>query len=545
MITLTARLQVGPDDPRLSALGAAYNLGVRRALKLVQNGHSDSQAERTLRKELKPGWSRRWLRSMIVDAKALRASRIELARTELVGFEDRIARLEKRLGKAKRAQDGTAQGYARRRDRLRSRQAELKVIAAGKREPSITFGTKKLLRERQTLTSKRQIADWRSRWNTSRNGSFFVQGDRDRVSGNGALQLDLDADALRICSPLGEFSVGLVGLDRVRSRLGLALTSRSTPCAVRVFYRPEKRAWYAAFTVSEPSAMLVSDRANGALGVDVNPDHLALCLVNGDGNPVLWQKLPLDLSGSTAQNADRIGLAAKAVCDIATLYAVPIVCEQLDFGKARTNLRYLAPRLARLLSSFAYRKILSSIDSRAARCGILLLHISPAWTSVLGQANYAVPYGVSVDQAAACVIARRGLGLRERARPSIPRPAPVDAVRADAKTQGQRLEFQTQRLELFQLQTRQKRLISLAHSLPRKRSSIWGTDGLARDRRRASATTNVIAASRSILPGATRLNLQTRQAGDSTGSCRNPRPQRLHARTGSRIMLAAPGQHQR
>jgi hypothetical protein len=44
---------------------------------------------------------------------------------------------------------------------------------------------------------------------------------------------------------------------------------------------------------------------------------------------------------------------------------------------------------------------------------------SPAWTSVLGQANYAGVYGVSVDQGAACVVARRALGLRTRVRPYV------------------------------------------------------------------------------------------------------------------------------
>lgn len=295
---------------------------------------------------------------------------------------------------------------------------------------------------------------------------------------------------------------------------------------VRVFYRPDKQAWYAAFTVTVLKVAQTSSRANGALGIDVNPDHLALCLISSDGNPIAWRRIELDLTGTTAQNADRIGCAIAEAFAIAETHRVPVIVEKLDFGKARMNLRYLAPRLARLLSSFAYRKILDSIDSRALRCGIELIRVSPAWTSVLGQANYAVPYGVSVDQAAACCIARRGLGLREQVRPSIPQPALEDTGRADAWTLSQ------------------KRLILLARSLP-SRSSTWGHAGLARDHSRTSAVPLAGTASVSAL-ALQRGRSTPRQGVSLTGSSRKPRLQR--PRTSAKVpavALAHRGQLQR
>ena len=90
---------------------------------------------------------------------------------------------------------------------------------------------------------------------------------------------------------------------------------------------------------------------------------------------------------------------------------------------ARRVWRACSARVARLLSSFAYNKFFATLASRCRREAIPRIPVNPAWTSVLGQANYAGIYGVSVDQGAACVITRRALGLRER-----PRPMVEDAV---------------------------------------------------------------------------------------------------------------------
>ncbi len=48
--------------------------------------------------------------------------------------------------------------------------------------------------------------------------------------------------------------------------------------------------------------------------------------------------------------------------------------------------------------------------------------VNPAYTSLIGRVKYAKPLGVSVHQAAALAIARRGMGFGERSplRPVVP-----------------------------------------------------------------------------------------------------------------------------
>jgi IS605 OrfB family transposase len=161
-------------------------------------------------------------------------------------------------------------------------------------------------------------------------------------------------------------------------------------------------------------------RCARVLGVDLNPDHVAWCVVSTDGNPLAWGKVTLDLTGSAAQNADSIGRAVAKLISVARTHGAVIAHEELDFTRSRANLRYgCSRRLARLLSSFAYHKFFATLSSRARREQVAVVSVNPAWTSVLGQANYAGVYGVSVDQGAACVVARRALGLRTRVRPYV------------------------------------------------------------------------------------------------------------------------------
>ncbi len=201
----------------------------------------------------------------------------------------------------------------------------------------------------------------------------------------------------------------------------------SRPVAVRVCWREKKKAFYVVASVEplEPLVRLHPGRAlrrrfKRVMGIDLNPDHVAFCVVDRDGNPLSWGKVPLDLTGSTSQNADSIGRAVAELVALAKAHGAAIAHEALDFSRSRANLRYgCSRRIARLLSSFAYNKFFSTLASRARRDKVALVFVNPAWTSVLGQANYAGVYGVSVDQGAACVIARRALGLRTRVRPYV------------------------------------------------------------------------------------------------------------------------------
>ncbi len=60
-----------------------------------------------------------------------------------------------------------------------------------------------------------------------------------------------------------------------------------------------------------------------------------------------------------------------------------------------------------MLSSFAYGLFFQSLLSQGYRKGIPIHQVNPAFTSVIGQVNYATRYGLSIHLTAAFCIARR------------------------------------------------------------------------------------------------------------------------------------------
>lgn len=67
-----------------------------------------------------------------------------------------------------------------------------------------------------------------------------------------------------------------------------------------------------------------------------------------------------------------------------------------------------------MLSNFAYSKFNEMLVSRGQRYGVQIIHVNPAYSSVIGLTKFMSKYGLSSDTAAALVLARRALRHSER-----------------------------------------------------------------------------------------------------------------------------------
>jgi IS605 OrfB family transposase len=146
------------------------------------------------------------------------------------------------------------------------------------------------------------------------------------------------------------------------------------------------------------------------MGVDVNPDGVALATISADGNLLRHAWLGCDrmrFASRDKRNHD-IRLLAKAVVEQAQQQGGSLVVERLAFKRKK-----LGKRFNRMSHNFVYRRLLEAIHSRAASQGVVLVEVQPAFTSVLGLLKYADQYSLNRHTAAALVIARRGLGLLE------------------------------------------------------------------------------------------------------------------------------------
>jgi IS605 OrfB family transposase len=195
--------------------------------------------------------------------------------------------------------------------------------------------------------------------------------------------------------------------------------------AVTVRFTRHKFGWQLGLTIDEHEPdgdSLGYD--NGCLGVDVNADHLAVCVVTRDGNKRFVTDIACPLTGKMDADKRRaiIGDVVKELVDLAKQYEVGIAYEALDFMKKKSALRETGNFQYRsMLSCFAYNVVIESIKRRAFREGVQTRPVTAACTSIIGRLKYQTSK-TTVHQAASWVIARRGLGMyKERIRLKVPR----------------------------------------------------------------------------------------------------------------------------
>jgi IS605 OrfB family transposase len=189
-------------------------------------------------------------------------------------------------------------------------------------------------------------------------------------------------------------------------RIGTALSYR--------FVRDDK-GWRVFVSAQASPVPVTSRRDLGAIGVDVNADHLAVAETDRFGNLIQAQRLDCRTYGISSDQAKAlIGDVCVALAAQAKAAEKPLVIERLNFQKKKSELEGVDPRQARMLSSFVCAKVACGLKAAAFRAGVEVIEVNPAYTSVIGAVNHAQQRGISVHQGAAFAIARRGLGLSER-----------------------------------------------------------------------------------------------------------------------------------
>ncbi|MFB9759757.1 IS200/IS605 family accessory protein TnpB-related protein, partial [Ectobacillus funiculus] len=156
-------------------------------------------------------------------------------------------------------------------------------------------------------------------------------------------------------------------------------------------------------------------KADGVIGVDVNYNHIAFSNVNGQGQLLSSSCLYFSLEGKRSGQITKI-LEAEAIrlVDIAVQRNKPIVLEVLDTTLSKSAGRYRNRKQNRRISLFAYKKMQDSIHSRAAKMGVAVFEVNPAFTSQIGKMKYMKQMHISIHQAASYVIGRRGMNLKEQ-----------------------------------------------------------------------------------------------------------------------------------
>ena len=285
--------------------------------------------------------------------------------------------------------------------------------------------------------------EWLADWREARSGEFFVLGSRDEtagcqlcvasIAGDGTLTLRLrmpDCLAGRHGKYLTiegvRFAYGhehlLAAFDsntefvRYRSEHG-EKAARATGLGQAISYRFKRdgKGWRVFATTKVTDVPVVTEKGRGAIGVDLNADHLAVAETDASGNPVNSFSVPLVTYGKSRHQAEAvIGDAVASVVAYACEVGKAIVIERLDFRQKKAVLEGESRKYSRMLSIFSYGKIKACFLSRGYREGVEIHQVNPAFSSVIGRVKFMERYGLSVHQAAALVLARRLLGCSER-----------------------------------------------------------------------------------------------------------------------------------
>jgi IS605 OrfB family transposase len=305
----------------------------------------------------------------------------------------------------------------RRRIHLSSRLTSLKNDRKQGRV-RLCFGGKKLFGSQFHLekTGFKSHQEWKKLWEANRNSEFFVLGSKDETSGNQTCRASVKDGRFffRLRLPKAfEFKYGkYLELGHVMFAYGhnTLLEGLNNPAGQALSYRfkKDKKGWRVFVSTALKKTETVSKKDYGAIGIDLNTDHIAYIETDRFGNPIKRERFPWVSYGKNKNQLKALtGDLCKEIIAKAKKAKKPIVIEKLDFQKKKLSLREQSNQWSRLLSSFAYGLFFMFLISRAFKDGVEVHRVNPAFTSVIGRINYAKRYGLSVHLAAALCIARR------------------------------------------------------------------------------------------------------------------------------------------
>ncbi|WP_163369540.1 IS200/IS605 family accessory protein TnpB-related protein [Endozoicomonas acroporae] len=315
-------------------------------------------------------------------------------------------------------------------------------------DPAICFGSKALFKKQFHLEKNGYCGHnkWQQDWQDARQSQFFIIGSKDESHGCQLCALTQAKDGtlsarLRVPDALvGEHGQYLeltnihfahggdainAALEKNQRRKSLSLKAgrdqfgdlyKHYGQALSFRFARDKKGWRLLVTTAAIRGRPCTCPEAGAMGLDINADHLALALIDRHGNPLNKWTIPCHTFGKTSeQRRAVIGDACKQVVKLAKQAGVPLVMEHLSFRKKKDELeKSHSARYARMLSGLAYDQIHKTLVSRAYREGVGLTRANPAYTSVIGRTKFSGQYGLSVHHGAAVAIARRYFRFSER-----------------------------------------------------------------------------------------------------------------------------------
>jgi len=250
-------------------------------------------------------------------------------------------------------------------------------------------------------------------WQDKRDNQIYSRGDITKKQNPNIRLLNKNGDFfIRVTMGTRRFEEYKLFIPaKFKERL-LSLFASAKPYNVRLLKKdPRHYRVIIDYEVTDPEAKI--DFSNGSIGVDVNPDRVAISEVSPDGNliksfTILNNRI---FFASTRKRNYQIGCIVKEIISFALKHNKTIVFENLRFKK---EFEYQGRKFNRVKSTFLWKKLLTLLEHKSIENGIIYRKINPAFTSIIGRFKYQKMYNLSIHESSAYVIARRGLGFNEK-----------------------------------------------------------------------------------------------------------------------------------
>ena len=313
------------------------------------------------------------------------------------------------------------------------------------KQTKILYGGSKLLKERHKINKndKIKIDHWKKEWELARTNEMLFIGSTDEKMGNSNAHLYRDEQNnmfLRITIPLYMRGNEKYGFKEKQIYVDLPIEFKyhnniienhllvhensekkerkisGIKNAITIKIKKSEKGLYVHASFESQSQKIMTTKDYGAIGVDINPDHLAVVELDEHGNKVKAFKIPMNLLGKTSgQRKNIIFHSVRKIIELSKLKGKSIIIEDLDFSKKKSLLtKNENARYAFMLTNFSYSLIKYAFVSCCFRSQIELIYVNPAYTSQLGNIKYSAIHGLTIHEAAAMVIGRKGMGFKEK-----------------------------------------------------------------------------------------------------------------------------------
>ena len=407
--------------------------------KLLRDLLQKKSQKELKKKYIREGLLARQYNSLEKEVKGAIASAKELQKLNKENIKEKIQQRKKKIKSLKiklkknEKSEKTAQEKSKRKKKLLFdlHQSKRKLASLEHKQEkwkenklSICWGSKKLFLAQFTIEDEKSRyedhASWKEDWRKQRSNRIFYVGSKDESMGNQNCQLLGNRLQIRVPRCLEE-KIGQYIQIPVKFSYGHEIIAEALNQRRAINYRfvRKEKGWYLFLTTEKREPEIITKKKLGAIGIDVNKDHLAWSETDRFGNLICFgkksEKIKLLIQDRRSDQVNAsLGDAIKKIVEYAKSKEKPIVVEELDFRKKKNAFVHHSKQYRRMLSYFAYSQFLKMIHSKAKKEGVEIIEVNPAFTSIIGKFKYSPIYGISIHIAASLVIARRGLNLSEK-----------------------------------------------------------------------------------------------------------------------------------